>query len=170
MKIKKLVLIAGCMALLCGCTKSNIVNPETDPSQEPGPDFNLYNDIVLDEEELYREVNDIYVDPVDYPMAVGIEFELHLDDGYVDIVAIVKDGTSKEDAALYAEVAIKGVNDEVAVQDYSYAQSEQDSFGGLYQDNEINLKVYEESAYNAGGEPLYETHIPKDEYQKIVIE
>ena len=30
-------------------------------------------------------------------------------------------------------------------------------------------KVYEESAYQANGEPMYEAQIPKDAYQKIEI-
>lgn len=168
MWIKKMILLAGCAALLCGCTQSNIVHPEV--PAEPEPDFNLYSDIVLDEEELHNEVNDIYLDPVDYPMAAAIDFALHLDEGYIDVTAVVKDGTSPEDAAYFAEVAIKGINDEAAVQDFSYGESDVDTFGGLYQDNVINLKVYEESAYNAGGEPMYETQIPMDVYQKIVIE
>ncbi len=165
MRIKKMVLAVGCAALLCGCTKSNIVNPET-PAE---PDFNLYSDIVLDEEALRNDVNDIYLDPTDYPMGKAIDFSLHLDEGYVDVVVVVKDGTSPEDAAYFAEVAIKGINDEAAVQDFSYGESDVDTFGGLYQDNEIRLKVYEESAYQANGEPIYEAQIPKDAYQKIEI-
>ena len=120
MRIKKMVLAVGCAALLCGCTKSNIVNPET-PAE---PDFNLYSDIVLDEEALRNDVNDIYLDPTDYPMGKAIDFSLHLDEGYVDVVVVVKDGTSPEDAAYFAEVAIKGINDEAAVQDFSYGESD----------------------------------------------
>ena len=59
---------------------------------------------------------------------------------------------------------------QVAVQDFSYGESDTDTFGGLYQDNEINLKVYTESEYKAQGAPLYETTIPKDTYVKIEIE
>lgn len=165
-KIKVLMLAAGCTALLCGCTKSNIVQP----AETEGPDFNMYMNIVIDEDQLHDDVNDIYLDQDDYPMAVAIDFELHLDEEYVDVTAVVKDGTSPEDAAFFADAAIKGVNDQVAVQDFSYGESDTDTFGGLYQDNEINLKVYTESEYKAQGAPLYETKIPKDTYMKFEIE
>lgn len=166
MKIKKLALALGCAALLCGCTKSNIVQPE----ETQGPDFNMYMDIVLDNEQLVEDVNDIYVDETDYPMASSIDVTLDLDNEQVDVTVVVKDGTSKEDAAEYAMVAIKGVNDQVAVQDFSYGESGPDTYGGLYQDNAINVKVYGESEYEADGTPMYEGHIPADTYQEIVIE
>ncbi len=166
MKIKKLALALGCAALLCGCTKSNIVQPE----ETQGPDFNMYLDIVLDNEQLIRDVNEIYVEDGDYPVASSIDVELDLDNEQVDITVVVKDGTSKEDAAEYAMVAIKGVNDQVAVQDFSYGESGEDTYGGLYQDNDINVKVYEESEYENDGTPMYEGQIPRDTYQEIVIE
>lgn len=165
MKIKKLALALGCAALLCGCTKSNIVQPETQ-----GPDFNMYLDIVLDNEQLNEDVNEIYVLDGEYPMASSIDVELDLDNELVNVTVVVKDGTSKEDAAEYAMVAIKGVNDQVAVQDFSYGESGEDTYGGLYQDNDIHVKVYEESEYEADGTPMYEGQIPRDTYQEIVIE
>lgn len=166
MKIKKLALVVGCAALLCGCTKSNIVKPEG----TQGPDFNMYLDIKLDNEQLIEDVNDVYVDGESYPMASSVDVKLDLDNELVDITVVVKDGTSKEDAAWYAMQAIKGVNDQVAVQDFSYGESGEDTYGGLYQDNEIHVKVYEKSKYEAEGTPMYEGQIPKDTYQEIVIE
>lgn len=165
-KVKTIALAAGCIMLLCGCTKSNIVQPE----ETPGPDFNIYNNIEIDEEQLHEDVEDIYLDPEDYPMASAIDFDLNLDEAYVDITVVVKDGTSPEDTAYFADVAIKGINDEVVVQDFSYGESDTDTFGGLYQDNVINLKIYTESEYEAEGEPLYETQIPVDTYMTFDIE
>lgn len=166
MRIKKAVLVIGCGLLLCGCTKSNIVNPEG----TQGPDFEMHMDIIIDEEQLQRDVTDIYVDSGDYAAASAIEVDLDLENAQVNIVVVVKDGTSPEDTAEYAMVAIKGVNDEVATQDFSYGNSGEDTYGGLYQDNAINVKVYEASAYEADGAPIYEAQIPMDMYQPIVIE
>lgn len=165
MKIKKWLLAAGCAVLLCGCTKSNIVRSE-DAAQ---PDFNMYMNVELDINQLHEDVNDIYLDESDYPMAAAIDFDLRLDESAVDVIAVVKDGTSAEDAAYFADVAIKGINDQVAVQDFSYGESDDDTFGGLYQDNVINLKIYEESAYNSNGAPMFETQVPMDEYQTFEI-
>lgn len=166
MKMKKLVLAVGCAALLCGCTESNIVKPEG----TEGPDFNMYMDIVIDQDQLKADVDDIYLDEAVYPMASSIEESLDLDNEQVNVTVVVKDGTDKEDAAAYAMEVIKGVNDQVAVQDFSYGESGEDTYGGLYQDNVANVKIYEESAFENGGEPMYEAQIPKDTYQQIVIE
>lgn len=167
MKMKNLLLVMGCAALLCGCTKSNIVNPA--PEDVMNPDMNVYFDIELDKEQLQDDVLDIYMDESDYPMAAGIEFELNEDEEYVDVTVVVKDDTSAKDAAEYAETVVKGINDECAVQDFSYAEADEDTFGGLYQDNEIILKVYKESAYEADGEPMYEVTVPKDTYMTFEI-
>ena len=161
---KTILLAAGCVLLLCGCTKSNIVRTD----ETLGPDFNYYSDIEIDESQLHDDVNDIYLDPIDYPMASAIDFKLHLDEAYIDIDVIVKDGTSPEDTAWFADQAIKGINDQVCVQDFSYGESDDDTFGGLYQDNEIHLKVYDESSYK-NGTPLYETEIPMDAYMTFEI-
>lgn len=166
MMIKKLMLIAGCALLLSGCTESNIVQPDA----TEGPDFNLYSDVEIDEEQLHDDVDDIYLDETLYPMASAIEFELNLDEESVDVDVVVKDGTSAEDAAYFADVAVKGINDQVAVQDFSYGESGDDTFGGLYQDNVINLKIYEESAYRNDGEPMYETQVPMDTYMTFEIQ
>lgn len=166
MKIKNLMMVLGCAVMLCGCTKSNIVKPD----ETQGPDFNIYMDVELDMDQLHDDVEDIYLDESEYPMASAIDFELNLDEGYVDVNVVVKDGTTPEDAAYFADVALKGINDQVAIQDFSYGESDEDTFGGLYQDNEIHLKIYEESAYESDGEPMYETIVPKDEYMKFDIQ
>lgn len=166
MKWRNAMMAAGCALLLCGCTKSNIVKPE----ETQGPDFNMYMDITIDEDQLHDDVNEIYLDELDYPMASAIDFELNLDEEYVNVDVVVKDGTSNEDAAWYADQAIKGINDQVAVQDFSYGESDEATFGGLYQDNVINLRIFEESAYQSGGEPMYEVQVPKDEYMTFEIE
>lgn len=177
MKIKNLLMVMGCAVLLCGCTKSNIVNPETvtesvtvAAQEELIPDMNIYFDLVLDKDQLKDDVEDICLNESDYPMAADIAFELKEDEERVNVIAVVKDGTSTEDALYFAEMLIKSINDECGMQDFSYGLSGDDTFGGLYQDNEIYLKVYEESAYDSNGEPMYEVTVPKDTYMIFEIE
>ena len=65
---KRALLVAcGCMLLLSGCTKSNIVQPDASEAEEP--DFNVYNNIELDMDQFHEEVNEICLDEDDYPMA-----------------------------------------------------------------------------------------------------
>ena len=170
MKIKNLMLVLGCAVLLSGCTQSNIVQPSVEPGETMGPDFNLYNNIEIDMEQLKEDVEDIFLDESDYPAAAGLEFTVNIDEEYVDVTVIVKDGTSPEDAAYTASEAIKIINDQVAVQDFGYAESTEDYFGGLYQDNVIRLKIYDESTHAAGGAPMFETTVEKDAYEEFVIE
>ena len=132
---RALLVAAGCMVLLCGCTKSNIVQPEND-----------------------------------YPMADSIDFTIDEDKSLIDVTIVVKDGTSGEDAAEYADAVLKSINDEAAVQDYNYGESGADTFGGFFQDRETHLKIYEKSAYEAKGEPMYETDIPADTYMTFDIQ
>ncbi|MGL5434342.1 MAG: hypothetical protein ACRDBO_02935 [Lachnospiraceae bacterium] len=164
MQIKKLAVVVGCAALLCGCTQSNIVQPET-----YGPDFEMYFDIVVDPEQIQEDVNDIFLDPKDYPMGVKIDVSYDLDAEHVDVTVVVKDDTTPEAAAEYTMEVLKGVNDQFAVQDFTYGESGEDTYGGLYQDNVANVKIYRESEYEAGGEPIYDHQIPKDTYEEIVI-
>ncbi len=165
MKIKKLAVAVGCAALLCGCTQSNIVQPES-----YGPDMELHFDIEIDPGQIQEDVNDIFLDDRDYPMGVKIDVNYDLDEEYVNVTVVVKDDTTPEEAAEYTMEVLKGVNDQFVVQDFTYGESGEDTYGGLYQDNVANVKIYKESAYESGGEPIYDHQIPKDTYEEIVIE
>ena len=161
---RALLVAAGCMVLLCGCTKSNIVQP--DASEAEAPDFNIYNNIELDMDQFHDEVEDICLNEDDYPM----DFTIDEDKALVDVTVVGKDGTSGSDAAEYADAVIKSINDEAAVQDYNYGESGEDTFGGFFQDREIHLKIYEKTAYESDGEPMYETDIPADTYMTFDIQ
>ena len=125
-EMKILMIAVGCAAALSACTKSNIVQPEQESSFEP--DFNMYNNIELDEEQLQADVEDVWLDESEFPMGAAFAFELNEDEAYVDMSVVVKDGTSPEDAAWYADQVVKGFNDQVAMQDFSYGTAEEDSF------------------------------------------
>ena len=166
---KKALLVAcGCLLLLSGCTKSNIVQPDASEAEEP--DFNVYNNIELDMDQFHEEVNEICLDEDDYPMADSIDFTIDEDKALIDVTVVVKDGTSGKDAAEYADVVLKSINDEAAVQDYNYGESGEDTFGGFFQDREAHLKIYEKSAYESDGKPMYETDIPADTYMTFDIQ
>lgn len=163
MKIKTLILAVGCAAVLSGCTERTILENNT-PME---PDFNLYANIELDDEQIQDDMESIWLDEGDYPMGVALEFERHEEDAYLDMTIVVKDGTSGEDLAEYVDELIKGFNDEVAMQDFNFGESGENTFGGYFQDREIHLKIYEQSAYEAGGEPMYEPEVPMDTYMEF---
>ena len=85
---RALLVAAGCMLLLSGCTKSNIVQP--DASQAEEPDFNVYNNIELDMDQFHDEVNEICLDENDYPMADSLDFTIDEDKALIDVTIVVK--------------------------------------------------------------------------------
>lgn len=163
MKIYKL-LVATCLCglLLTGCTESHYVHPES--SLEPGPDFNIYDNYELDEDQLMHDVLDVGLDPDIYPMAAGIDFGLRMDEGIINVAAIVKDDTSPEDAIWYGSEALKVVNDQIASQDFSYEMSSEDSYGGIYADNDAHLDIYYASDFEDGEAPFLTFEIPAGKY------
>jgi hypothetical protein len=171
MKIRYLIAAAFCAILLSGCTQSNIVTSSGVKIEGADPDLELEpgEEVEIDLNDLTEEVNDLALDSNEYPMAADIRFSARLDEGIVDIDAVVKDGTSDEDAAWYAGEAIKALNDAVVVQDPSYAESSETYFGGLYQDATINVKIYYESDF-PDGDPFFEDSVEPDTYKEFVIE
>lgn len=164
-KMKILMIAVGCAAALSACTKSNIVQPESVIE----PDFNMYNNIELDPEQLQEDVEDVWLNETEFPMGAAFDFEIFEDQALVDMSVVVKDGTSPEEASWYADQVVKGFNDQVVMQDFSYGEASEDSFGGYFQDREIHLKIYEESQYEADGAPMYEVIVPKDTYMTFDI-
>ncbi len=167
-KWKLAVMTAGCLLMLSACTKSNIVQPQAGNGnpEDLEPDFNIYFNYVLDEEQLRQDVNDVGLDPIDYPMAVSIDFSMPEDFEPMYITVVIKDGTDGDDIGWYAGEVLKVINDQVAAQDYAYAESGPDYFGGLYQDKVVYYKVYYESEY-PDGEALIDLEIPEDTYVRF---
>lgn len=170
MRICKLLAVAGCCCLLLsGCTERNYVNPNS-KDYEYGPDFNIYDDYELDEEQVLEDVLDVGLDPVNYPMAAGIDFGLHMDEGHIDVAAIVKDGTSMKDALYYGSEALKVVNDQVASQDFSYEMSSDTSYGGIYENNDAQLDIYYASDFENDEAPFMTFTIPAGKYMVLDLD
>jgi hypothetical protein len=169
MRLRNLFLVAGCAILLCGCTKSNIVTPEEGKLKNAEPDTSANFLIELDMAQLQEDVQECALDEIDYPMADSVSFELNLDEAYLDVTVTVKDDTDPEEIGWYAGEVLKVINDSVATQDFTYGLSSDTTFGGLYQDNVTNLKVYYHSDY-PDGEPIIDTQIPEDTYVEFEME
>ena len=87
-----------------------------------------------------------------------------MDEGKINIAAIVKDDTSTEDALWYGNEAIKVLNDQIASQDISYEMSSDKYFGGVFDKNDAYLDIYTQTAFNNGEEPLFSVVIPAGTY------
>ena len=164
MKINKVILAIGFGGLLLtGCTESHYVNPNPE-NMESGPDLNVYENYELDEDQLMADVLDVGLDPDNYPMAAGIDFGLQMDKGIINIAAIVKDGTSTEDALWYGSETIKVLNDQIASQDLSYELSSDTSYGGVFEKNDAHLDIYYAEQFENDEEPFFTVVIPAGVY------
>lgn len=144
MKITKILLLLGCAVLLSGCTKSQIVAPEDGTRAVDKPDFEAKADVQLDWEQIGEDIDSIYTDEGSYPMCSGedaVNFDIDPEGKTVQINLFVKEETTKEDAVAYANAVLKGMNDEIAVQDFSVEKSSDTSYGGYYKDKTVTITV-----------------------------
>lgn len=142
--MKKIVVVLGCALLLSGCTESNIVSP-TQSAVQPSdlaPDLNVYSrGIEIDWDEVALTWNEGYADQSMYPIAHSLEYTRDDDAETLEIRIYVQPGTSKEDAAAYATEAIKGLNDSVYTQDFSFEPSRSDYYGSFVSIYNVNVIV-----------------------------
>ena len=140
-KMKKLLLTLSCVLLLCGCTKSNIVSPEG-PVE---PDFSIKEDVVLDMVQIQETLDELFVGSEEYPFGKEIEFYIDEKDTSLYLMVTVADDTDPQVAAEYGMAMIEAFNDEVATQDFSYAPSSEESYGGFSDKYHVWIQIMPES-------------------------
>lgn len=150
--MKKLLLLLSCTVLLCGCTKSNIVSPdaavpETEMVVGGNPDLAVKDGIIIDWTEVGKEMDDTFTDQSEYPMSESVNYAFDESTKSFELTLMVKEGTTKEDAVEYATAVIKGLNDEIATQDFSYETSSETSYGGFFAKNDLKLMVIPGTPY-----------------------
>lgn len=139
MKLKKIIMILGCAAMLCACTKSNIVTPEGTAA----PDMTLKKNVKIDWQQVKDDLNEDYVDNIDYPYCVDVD--LNADDDSAYIMVTVQDDTTQDQALELATQLISACNDAVVDQDHNYAVSEEGYYGGYAETHNIWIQVMPES-------------------------
>ncbi|OUQ17390.1 hypothetical protein B5E84_10125 [Lachnoclostridium sp. An14] len=138
--MKKVLIAIGCAALLSGCTQSNIVKPE---NGSVVPETGVIEGIQIDWAQVQEELDDQFVGSEDYPYGVNIDFYVEDENAYV--MTTVEDGVSKEEAARYASAVIRGINDSVAMQDFSYKNDGSSFYGKFSDENVVWIYVMPES-------------------------
>lgn len=123
--------------LLAGCTQSNIVKG----TAAAEPVFETQKGIVLDWGQIGDDLDEQFVNNVDYPMAVSVNYSVDPDKNSMELTLMVHAGTTKEEAVTLANAVVRTVNDEAAVQDFSIEKSSDTSYGGFFQKNTLLLKV-----------------------------
>ena len=112
-KIGKLSLIlAALVALLSGCTQSNIVSPTGGTVTGDGvPDVEVNKDIAIDWTEIREELRDNYLDPygefADYVLDMDVRYDAG--SGLLTVLLPVTHKTTGEVAVVFGEAVLKTV-------------------------------------------------------------
>lgn len=159
--LKRMAVLALVVLALGGCTKSSI-SGDASGMEEVDPDkLNLDDD---DDETLPRSENKLVEDDVEpqsmydwdqvkdeteglfgdadaFPQGVSMEFTADEEALTIDLTWVLKNGTSEDEAMEYAAVMVKNFNDIVAVQSMELENSTDTSFGTLWNQFALNVKV-----------------------------
>lgn len=157
---KMLILIASCVLFLSGCTKSNIVAP----SLAIEPETDIKEGLEIDWGQVWDGLDENFIDPEAYPIAVEIGGAVEPEQKYAQLTIQVKEGTDPEEAVAYAMEVAKGMNDEVAMQDFKYEQSSEDSFGGFFKEYTLQVMVYPEGKYFEEDQCILDITVQPGEY------
>lgn len=157
---KMLILIASCVLFLSGCTKSNIVAP----SLAVEPETDIKEGIEIDWGQVWDGLDDTFIDPDAYPMAVEIGGAVEPEKKYAQLTIQVKEDTDPEEAVAYAMEVAKGMNDEVATQDFNYERSSDNSFGGFFKEYTLQVMVYPEGQYFDESKCIMDVTVNPGEY------
>lgn len=133
--MKKYMLMLGCVALLTGCTQSNIVKP----TGEIEPNFNIVEGIELDHAQIKQDVADSF-DDSDAAFKRGFEYEMDEKEN-LSLTISVAEGADPQEAAEFAAYLIRAFNDAAATQDFSYEKASDSSYGGYFNSHDIHVRV-----------------------------
>ena len=97
---------------------------------------------------------------------MGVEIGAVIDPGnkYAQLTIQVKEDTDPDDAVAYAMEVAKGLNDEVATQDFKYERSSEKSFGGFLKDYTLQVMVYPEGQYFEDDKCIMDITVRPGEY------
>lgn len=169
MKLKKWLIILSCSSIagsfLGGCMKSNIVAPEESLRMEP--ETGTIENIPLDWGEIGAEVESTYENPELYPVSDSVNYQYIPELKHFQLTITVKEDAELEDIAAYTLAVIKGINDMIATQDFSYARSSDTSFGGFFDENDLQLMVIPGDMYTPEEHYILNTTIPAGEYYEF---
>lgn len=150
-KFGKLSLIfVALVALLCGCTQSNIVSPGDKKVEGDGqPDTEVRKDIDIDWSEVREDLRDKFLDPygvfADYVLDLNVKYDEG--SGLVTVLLPVTHKTTGDIAVKYGEEVLKVVGNSVATQNFYYKGPDGDDasriyYGSYFDDHNVCVQVF----------------------------
>lgn len=148
---RKLSLILLVMAaILSGCTKSNIVSPETSTVEGDGvPNVEVNKNIDIDWNEVREDLRDEFIDPYgpfgDYVLDMKVLY-----DNKTQLVTVLLPVTYETTGAIavsYGEAILKEVGASVATQNFYYEAPDEDDtetlyYGSYFDEHDVCVQVF----------------------------
>ena len=164
MRNKALMICVMSVMLLTGCTEKHILN-STGPAE---PVFETQQGIVLDWDQIGNDMDEEFVNNEEYPMALSVNYSVDQKNKNIDLTLIVKDGTTPDEAVVFANAAVRYIGDEAAMQDFSYEKSSDTSYGGFFKDYDLHVIVMPDYKMKEEQYWLVDMDIPKGSDEKVV--
>lgn len=139
-KISFIALIFAVVILSTGCVEREIVINK--PINEV-PDVTVKENIEIDWDQVMEDC-EAALNEDEFPYGSYLDFAVHDDENLTEIIWPVKPECPIEEMPAYAEAYAKAFNDAVATQDFKYAVSSDDSYGGYWDTHDMDVQVYYE--------------------------
>ena len=136
------------VAMLCGCTQSNIVSPGDKLVQGDGqPDLEVKKDIQIDWEEVREDLRDQFLEPygefADYVLDFNVKYDKG--SGQVTLILPVTHQTTGETATAYAETVLKAVGTSISTQNFYYTApdgADKTYYGSYFDEHNVLVQVF----------------------------
>ena len=136
---------------------------------EETPDTEIHEGIKLDFDEAQSTTEELVDDYAEeYPLNDYIDTYVDEERKIVNLIWPLKDEADEKDGVRYGILLIKLFNDACAQQDFSIRMSEENYYGGLYEDYSINLQVFRGSDILSPEKYLVSMIIPAGAREKVV--
>ena len=150
-KFGKLSLIlVALVAMLCGCTQSNIVSPSSGLVEGDGqPDLEVRKDIDIDWTEVREDLRDKFLEPygefADYVMDMDVRYDAG--SGLLTVLLPVTHKTTGEVAVVFGEAVLKTVGASIATQNFYYEAPDEDEtdriyYGSYFDEHDVCVQVF----------------------------
>ena len=135
--MRKYMLLIGCVFLLAGCTKSNIVTPDNVME----PNFDIVEGIELDQDQIKEDVESYINSNDEYDFGRDLKLTLDEPTKTLTIIVAVDEQTDPAEAADFASYVIRAYADAVSTQDFSYKAATDKNYGDYFNEYNIQIRV-----------------------------
>ena len=136
---------------------------------EETPDMEIHEGVKLDFDEAHLSTEELVEDYADeYPLNDYIDTYVDEERKIVNLIWPLKDEADEKDGVRYGILLIKLFNEACAQQDFSIRMSEENYYGGLYEDYSINLQLFRGKDILAPDKYLVSMIIPAGAREKVV--